>query len=229
MDASKKRPSDGSKPPSKKSKLSRQPPAPYSKTLMILAKAADQDTLGAYKDAGRYLSNFTPVPGGLEITLTDDKACLSVNGTSVSALYPVTLPQGTYRFASIEGAYQGIKAACYTQISDLARKEVLERFLPVSGLEAKSMGGKKGFGKLGLCLSVERWAKDVFRVMKALVKARMEQDSRYREIVCKAEAEGVFLWHFVRGKQPWEAGTGRYLEANENMLGPVIRFVAKEF
>lgn len=116
----------------------------------------------------------------------------------------------TQRFPTVEHAFQASK---YLYTEPERRPDLFKRFavgqdygkLPAA--KVKSLGGRAAMKRLGVTLDMTRWNQVNRDIMKSLIRLRVKTDKLFREILKKANKDGMRFFHFERsGKRSYWGG-----------------------
>ena len=176
--------------------------------VKFYSKSADKGDLDAALGNWRqYLSNFAVCPTPIVVDIA------AVAGQHLS-------PQ-KLTFPSVEHGFHALKYT-YTSRADVALRFQDLHNVPTP-LEAKRLGSKKQMKmRYQTALRMSDWNQVRVAVMETLIRARFEQDQRFRDILRAVHAKGWTLVHHERG------GDKAFWGNRHNALGKILMEYARK-
>ena len=138
----------------------------------------------------------------------------------LSSFAPCNIQYNDRNFPTIENAFQAAKLEYVSGLSDLS--EIYKQFENVQPAQAKKLGSKSSFKKLGITLDVHNWNINSTRIMTNLIQLRSEVDPLFLSIRRKYDK----IYHYERSgsKSYW----GGYFDkktkqfVGQNMYGQLL-------
>lgn len=154
---------------------------------------------------------------------------------SLSNFFPSPVIYKEEEYPTVEAGFHAAKtdflSKLAAQLDEMPRAEVVRTLKKrlqdpaTSPPEAKRLGSRGSFAKLGLDLDVEKWNAARKEVMKSLLQSRYARDARFRLLVDKCKEHSIKLLHFDRTRNSFWGGvrdkrTGQW--RGENTLGVLM-------
>lgn len=129
------------------------------------------------------------------------------------------------RYPSPEHAFHGAKVRCSSN-PDKSREFEIGGSIASGPSDAKKMGGKGGFKKLGIELNIGQWNSVRDEEMMKILKYRFENEELFRMILMEISKKNINLLHFERSGQRSYWGGSRRKEdkkiVGRNRLGEMM-------
>jgi ribA/ribD-fused uncharacterized protein len=134
-------------------------------------------------------------------------------------------------FPSVEAAFQACKYL-YTENTnvnyELVKDQITALSVESNPAEAKRLGSKATFKRVGLTLDIQRWNSVAKQIMTALCVQKVKQHNDVR--VCLKNTQDKELLHYTRGDNYWGGHISRLTGelVGENHLGKIFELIRKD-
>jgi predicted NAD-dependent protein-ADP-ribosyltransferase YbiA (DUF1768 family) len=135
------------------------------------------------------------------------------DSTYLSTMTKLPAPMNVfgYDFPTMEHAFQAAKFYfCHggPQNSKTAKSAVGGIYASVPALKVKSKGGKGAFREEKVTLNIAEWERYKVKVMKRIVKARLQCDPKFVNLVRQYREQGTKLLHYEQARKKWPVKKG---------------------